>query len=176
MNLNYAIFRSEPIMTINDLAGIGAHNKREKKSYKSNPDIDIEKSKYNVELVPLADKYVIELTINNKKINFKNNKATINVYVSENKANVSYKLKDEKAKIKMNKIQNLKKEDNILNIEIIAENGTKVDYEITIYKYSNVEEIIYTIIFIIWFCGIVYLIYYFSKKIKTFTKMITKRK
>ena len=58
MNLNYAIFRSEPIMTINDLAGIGAHNKREKNSYKSNPDIDIEKSKYNVELVTLADKYV----------------------------------------------------------------------------------------------------------------------
>ena len=33
MNLNYAIFRSEPIMTINDLAQIGSHNKREKKAY-----------------------------------------------------------------------------------------------------------------------------------------------
>ena len=32
MNLNYAIFRSEPIMTINDLAQIGSHNKREKKA------------------------------------------------------------------------------------------------------------------------------------------------
>ena len=40
MNLNYAIFRSEPIMTINDLAQIGSHNKREKKAYNSNPDID----------------------------------------------------------------------------------------------------------------------------------------
>ena len=58
MNLNYAIFRSEPIMTINDLAQIGSHNKREKKSYNSNPDIDIEKSKDNIELVPLSDKYV----------------------------------------------------------------------------------------------------------------------
>lgn len=58
MNLNYAIFRSEPIMTINDLAQIGSHNKREKKAYHSNPDIDIEKSKDNIELVPLADKYV----------------------------------------------------------------------------------------------------------------------
>ena len=124
----------------------------------------------------LSSETGIELTINNKKINFKNNKATINVYASENKVNVSYILKDEKAKIKMNKIQNLKKGDNILNIEIIAENGTKVDYEVTIYKYSKVEEIIYTIIFIIWFCGIVYLIYYFSKKIKTLTKIITKRK
>ena len=45
MNLNYAIFRSEPIMTLQDLAQIGSHNKREKKAYKSNPDIEIELSK-----------------------------------------------------------------------------------------------------------------------------------
>ena len=60
MNLNYAIFRSEPIMTINDLAQIGSPNKREKKAYNSNPDIDIERSKDNIELVPLSDKYVKE--------------------------------------------------------------------------------------------------------------------
>ena len=58
MNTNYAIFRSEPINTINDLAQIGSHNKREKKVYNSNSDIDIEKSKNNIELVPLSDKYV----------------------------------------------------------------------------------------------------------------------
>ena len=58
MNLNYAIFRSEPIFTISDLAQIGAHNKRDKKSYKSNPDIDINKSKDNIDLVPLNTKYV----------------------------------------------------------------------------------------------------------------------
>ena len=58
MNLNYAIFRSEPIYTINDLAQIGSHNKREKKAYNSNPDIDIERSKDNIELVPLTEKYV----------------------------------------------------------------------------------------------------------------------
>ena len=34
--MNYGIFRSEPIMTLNDLAQIGSHNKREKKAYKSN--------------------------------------------------------------------------------------------------------------------------------------------
>ena len=44
MNLNYAIFKSEHIMTINDLAQIGLHNKREKKAYNSNPDIDIERT------------------------------------------------------------------------------------------------------------------------------------
>ena len=58
MNLNYAIFRSEPIYTINDLAQIGSHNKREKKAYNSNPDIRVELSKNNIDLVPLSDKYV----------------------------------------------------------------------------------------------------------------------
>lgn len=56
--MNYAIFRSEPIYTLNDLAQIGSHNKREKKAYNSNPDIKLEKTKDNIELVPLDSKYV----------------------------------------------------------------------------------------------------------------------
>ena len=43
---------------MNDLAQIGSHNKREKKAYNSNPDIDKNLSKNNIELVPLTDKYV----------------------------------------------------------------------------------------------------------------------
>lgn len=58
MNLNYAIFRSEPIYTLNDLAQIGTHNKRDKKSYNSNPDIKVELSKNNIELVLLREKYI----------------------------------------------------------------------------------------------------------------------
>ena len=58
MNLNYAIFRSDPIYTLHDLAQIGSHNKREKSSYNSNPDINKELSKNNIELKPLAEKYV----------------------------------------------------------------------------------------------------------------------
>ena len=49
MNLNYAIFRSEPIMTIPDLAQIGSHNKRKKKAYNSNPDIRKEDSYKNIQ-------------------------------------------------------------------------------------------------------------------------------
>lgn len=56
--MNYGIFRSQPIMTINDLAQIGSHNKRDKKAYKSNPNIKLELTKNNIELKPLADKYV----------------------------------------------------------------------------------------------------------------------
>ena len=70
MNLNYAIFRSEPIMTLPDLAQIGSHNKREKKAYNSNPDIKKELSNNNIELVPLTEKYVkgfYNLTLEYKK-------------------------------------------------------------------------------------------------------------
>lgn len=56
--MNYAIFRSEPIYTLKDLAQIGSHNKREKKTYNSNPDIKLELTKNNIELVPLNSKYV----------------------------------------------------------------------------------------------------------------------
>ena len=56
--MNYAIFRSEPIYTLNDLAQIGSHNKREKKAYNSNPDIKKELSINNIEIVPLTEKYV----------------------------------------------------------------------------------------------------------------------
>lgn len=58
MNLNYAIFRSQPIMTTHDLAQIGSHNQREKQAYNSNPDIKVEDSFKNIELVPLNSKYV----------------------------------------------------------------------------------------------------------------------
>lgn len=58
MNLNYAIFRSEPVMTTQGLSQIGSHNKREKQAYNSNPDIKLELSKDNIELVPLAEKYL----------------------------------------------------------------------------------------------------------------------
>lgn len=70
MNLDYAIFRCEPINTLGDLAQIGAHNKREKRAYKSNPDIVISKSNQNIELKPLTSKYVkgfYELTKEYKK-------------------------------------------------------------------------------------------------------------
>lgn len=55
--MSYAIFRCKSINTLNDLSHIGSHNKREKESYKSNPDIRIEDSKNNIELVKCDIKY-----------------------------------------------------------------------------------------------------------------------
>ncbi|MBQ3475758.1 MAG: plasmid recombination protein [Bacilli bacterium] len=56
--MNYAIFRSKPIKSTNALAGIGAHDNREKEKYKSNPDIDLTRSHENIELVSCDKKYV----------------------------------------------------------------------------------------------------------------------
>ena len=58
MSLNYAIFRSSPIYTLKDLSQIGSHNKREKKAYNSNPDINLELTKNNIDLKELDTKYV----------------------------------------------------------------------------------------------------------------------
>ena len=55
--MSYAIFRVEPINTLKDLGQIGAHNKRDKKAYKSNPDIVVSKTKNNIDIVPLSEKY-----------------------------------------------------------------------------------------------------------------------
>lgn len=55
--MSYAIFRCESINTLRDLGEIGAHNKRDKRAYKSNPDIDISKSKNNIDIVPLNERY-----------------------------------------------------------------------------------------------------------------------
>ena len=55
--MSYAIFRCQSINTLEDLSHIGSHNKREKESYKSNPDIRIEDSINNIELVKCNKKY-----------------------------------------------------------------------------------------------------------------------
>ena len=55
--MSYAIFRCKSINTLNDLSHISSHNKREKESYKFNPDIRIEDSINNIELVKCNNKY-----------------------------------------------------------------------------------------------------------------------
>ena len=85
--MNYAIFRNEPIMTTNDLAQIGSHNQREKKAYKSNPDIRIEDSCINIQLVSLNYKYVKrfdKLTNKYKKQPNEKMKTTKNTFFKKN--------------------------------------------------------------------------------------------
>jgi len=46
--MSYAIFRVAPVKTLFDLGQIGAHNQRQKEAYKSNPDINLSKTKNNI--------------------------------------------------------------------------------------------------------------------------------
>ena len=105
--MNYGIFRSEPIMTLNDLAQIGSHNKREKKAYKSNPNIKLELTKNNVELVPLKEKYVLKQEDKDKLVSYIDSVSKTNeeykkiqtLFVTLN--NVDTEIKENRDKIKI---------------------------------------------------------------------------
>lgn len=56
--MSYAIFRCEGVKSLSDLSNRGKHNKREKGSYKTNPDIRIEDSHKNIELIKCDNKYI----------------------------------------------------------------------------------------------------------------------
>lgn len=56
--MSYAIFRCEGVKSLSDLANRGKHNKREKESYKTNPDIRIEDSHKNIELIKCDKRYI----------------------------------------------------------------------------------------------------------------------
>ena len=55
--MSCAIFRCQSINNLSDLDNSGKHNKREKDHYNSNPDIKIEESKNNIEIVKCNKKY-----------------------------------------------------------------------------------------------------------------------
>lgn len=56
--MSYAIFRCKGVNSLSDLANRGNHNKREKESYKTNPDIRIEDSYKNIELIKCDKRYI----------------------------------------------------------------------------------------------------------------------
>lgn len=114
----------------------------------------------------LSSETGIEVIINDEKIVFEQYEATINVDSSITKLDIDYNLKDDKASIEMNEIGELESGDNILIIKVIAEDGTKQEYKITVYKYSKAEDIIYTTIGLGILGGSSYGIYKISKKKK----------
>lgn len=56
--MSYVIFRCEVVKSLSDLSNRGKHNKREKESYKTNPDIRIEDRHKNIELIKCDKKYI----------------------------------------------------------------------------------------------------------------------
>ena len=56
--MSYAIFRCEGVKSLSDLTNRGKQTKREKRSYKTNPDIRIEDSHKNIELIKCDKRYI----------------------------------------------------------------------------------------------------------------------
>ena len=94
--MSYAIFRSESINTLKDLGEIGAHNKRDKKSYKSNPDIRINDSVNNVELVKCDKNYLQKFYDITKEYRKKHNENMKNIR-SDRKKSFARMINDSKS-------------------------------------------------------------------------------
>lgn len=106
----------------------------------------------------------IELSINGTLIEFDNYKAK--TFVNSSTFNLEYKLSEKNAKIDMNTIDSLNIGDNELNIIVIAEDGTNQEYQIIIHRFSKAENVLYSILSILFIGGIGYGVYYVVKKIK----------
>lgn len=108
----------------------------------------------------------ITIKIDGEDVTFSDNKATFYVGSTTKTIEFDYELSDEKSKVDMDKIETLKTGDNIIMINVTAEDGTKEEYELNIYKYNKIEEITSTITSFAILGGMGYGIYYFVKKKK----------
>lgn len=122
----------------------------------------------------LSSNTEIEITIDGEPVQFSNKKATVYVSSSATSVAIDYKLSDDKAKVNIDKLDKLKTGDNNLKVEVEAEDGTKVLYEITIHKYTKAEDTISTIIAFVMLGGFGYGIYFVIKKGKNLFKKIKK--
>ena len=118
--------------------------------------------------VILSNDTSIKVTVDDEEVMFENNKATIYVSSSATSVTIDYKLGNDKAKVEMDKLENLKTGDNPLKIK-----GTEKEYEIIIHKYTKTEDIISTILAFALLGGFGYGIYFIIKKGK---KLINKFK
>lgn len=109
----------------------------------------------------------IKVFIDDDEVVFIDNKASISVDSSTKSIDLNYILNDKNAKAFVDKIDKLKTGDNILNIKVVAENGTEQNYEINIYKYSMFDDVI-SIGIGLWFIGgIACIIYCIIKSVKS---------
>jgi len=108
----------------------------------------------------------IKIIINGETVKFTNDKATVYVGATKSDLKIDYKLDDSNAKVQMTKINKLKIGDNKLDVNVTAEDGTKKKYEITVHRYTIVEEISSFVVGLVLLFGIGYGIYRVVNKIK----------
>lgn len=119
-------------------------------------------------LKKLSSEKEIEISINNEKIIFDNYVAKINVSNATTKVNVDYILKDNNAKVEMNKINELVVGDNEILINVIAEDGTNQEYKIIVNRSDANSDLLYGICILLVVGGLCFGIYkkYKQKNLK----------
>lgn len=122
--------------------------------------------KINIERKAKSSDTGIKVKINEEEVIFSSNKATIYVESSAKSIDFDYTLNDENARAEVDELSEIKTGDNFIKIKVIAEDGTEEIYEINIYKYSKIEDAIYTILGLGFLGGTGYGIYRVGKKIK----------
>lgn len=184
-NLNIEIKDNIEYQTYDEKIAIKVETNHEKATYeiKSNEDLLLGENNviievkaedetiktYNIKVIrskKLSSDTGIKVIIDNEELIFENFKAEVDVDSNKENIDFKYKLNDLNAKVEIDKLENIKTGDNIINILVIAEDGTKQNYEINIYKYSKTEDIIYFIIGFGTLGGIIYFIYYIINKIR----------
>ncbi len=129
---------------------------------------DIKTYNINIYRRRLSSDTGINVIINNEKVKFENYQSRIYVNPYVNTLDIDYTLSDKSAKVKVDKPDSLKDGDNPLTIKVTAEDKSEQIYNVTIHKYSKLENTIYTIIGFGIIggigCGIGYGIYYAIKK------------
>lgn len=129
-------------------------------------DGSIKNYKINIERTAKSSDTGIKVKIDEEEVIFSNYKATINVESSTKSIIFDYTLNDENARAEVDELSEIKTGDNIINIKVIAEDGTEQIYEINIYKYSKTEDAIYTALAFGIIGGTGYGIYRIWKKVK----------
>ncbi len=126
---------------------------------------------YNLTIKRLSNNTNIEITIDDEKINFVNNKARILVSSDTTQLNYKYETEDESTNVEITGDTNLKYGDNIVQFKVTAEDGTEKVYELTVDRQTQVGEVVSGIIGIGLIGGIGYGIYYVIKKKKNKEKV-----
>ena len=114
----------------------------------------------------LSNNKNLEVTINKKKVDFSNDKATINVSSDTTKLDYQYKLEDNNAKVEIVGNETLKFGDNEITFKVTAQDKTIKTYQLIVHRPTKTDEVIDAVLSFAIVGGIGYGIYYFIKKRK----------
>ena len=153
-----------------DEADIDPKDKKEESIEKEEIDDDEEK-----EAAKTFDTS-IKIVINGESVVFDdNNKATVYVSYSVTKVDFDYTLGDSNSNVVYTELDTINVGDNEINVVVTAEDGSKSEYIINLYRYSKVEDFVYTVLAFGLLGGIGFAIYKLFSKVRKFISIKSKK-